>query len=131
MASGIEADNLGSFVRFLIDPTLYTEAAIFKTVYWFTGNFFVFMDRAGDGRIAVELRPKNKIDLSTAVGEFCNALIDARVRQVVLAETNTVRDELIRKAFQEGMPKPGFSGARSNETALIVGDGDGATGSGR
>lgn len=130
-APGVEADSLGSFVRFLIDPALYTEAAIFKTVYWFTGKFFVFVDQASDGRIVVELRPKSGADIGTAIGEFCNALVDARVRQIVLDETGTVRDELIRKAFQEGMPKPGFSGVRSNEAALEVMDGDDATGSGR
>ncbi len=115
---GIEVDTLAPLARFLIDPTIYTDAAIFKAAYWFTGEFFVFLDRAPDGRISVELRPKADADMKTAASEFSNALIDARVRQIVLAETGGTRDELVQKAFQEGMPKPGFIGVRSNESAI-------------
>lgn len=114
----VESDSFGPFVRFVVDPAVYTDAAIFKAAYWFTGTFFVFIDRTPDSRIAVELRPKAGANVDTAVGEFRNALIDARVRQIVLAETGAARDELIKKAFQEGMPKPGFSNIRSNEAAL-------------
>ncbi len=115
---GVETDALGPFVRFLIDPSIYTDAAIFKTAYWFTATFFVFIDRVPDGRVSVELRPKDHTEPHTAIGNFRNALVDARVRQIVLAETGEARDELVRKAFQEGMPRPGFGGVRSDESAI-------------
>lgn len=118
---GIEADILGELARFRVDPSVYTETAIFKASYWFTNEFFIFVDRTGDGHFLIEMRAKADADIAGATGEFCNALIDARVRQIVLLETGAARDELLQKAFQEGMPLPGFSNIRSNEDALSGG----------
>lgn len=101
-ARGLEAEDGESVARFLIDPSVYTEDAIFKAAYWFTGTHYVFIDRAADGRISVELRPMPGTALGDAAGEFRNALIDARIRQIVLREVGAVRDEIVRMAFREG-----------------------------
>ena len=105
---GLQTDTLGDFAQVQIDRQLYGDTAIFKTAYWFTDRFYVFLQSTPDNHITVELRPKASprlADLQEACAEFCNSLVDYRVRGIVLAETNTVRDALITKAFMEGVPK--------------------------
>lgn len=102
----IESDPLGAVTFIIIDSSVYTEAVIFKVAYWYTERFYIFLARGDDPQqIRVELRPKQfmKTDLlAAACRKFCNALIDYRVRQEVLAETSEIRDALLRKAFGEG-----------------------------
>lgn len=112
MWPGLETDTLGEFAQVLINRQLYDDTAIFKTAYWFTERFYVFLDTSSDDRLLVELRPKitsPAVDLLAACAEFCNSLVDFRVRGMVLSETNNVRDALVTKAFMEGVPKPGIN----------------------
>jgi len=113
---GLETDVLGDLGAITIDPTLYTEQAVFRTAYWLTDRHYVFLDRDG-ARIRVEIRNKPGLtaDLQQACAEFCNALVDFRLRGIVAQETGGIRDALVKQAFLEGVPKPGLSGARSNE----------------
>jgi len=106
---GLETDALGDYARITIDRQLYSDTAIFKTAYWFTDRFYVFVDPTPDNRVSVELRAKGTslhLDLQSACGEFCNSLLDFRVRGLVLSETSAVREALVTKAFMEGIPKP-------------------------
>ncbi len=121
---GIGVDDYGSYSVVDIDLSIYGEEAIFKTAYWLTDRFFLFLRRRGPGRLIVEFRAKPPTastpaaDLATAVGEFCNGLIDFKVRQQVIQETGTIRETLVSKAFSEGIPTPGLQGASSNERSL-------------
>lgn len=114
MWPGLETDALGEYAQVLIDRQLYSDTAIFKTAYWFTDRFYVFLDAAPDNRLLVELREKDaspqKTDLQIACAEFCNSLVDFRVRSMVLTETSVVREALVAKAFMEGVPKPQIEG---------------------
>ena len=113
MWPGLGTDTLGEYAQVQIDRELYGDTAIFKTAYWFTDRFYVFLESTRNNRLSVELRPKTSLqvaDLQAACAEFCNSLVDFRVRGVVLSETNTVRDALITKAFMEGVPKPSGEG---------------------
>lgn len=121
MFSGIETDVLGEHSVVEVDPRLYDEAVIFKTAYWFTDRFYLYLSRADSKKISVEIRPKKSGDhseLKTACADFCNALIDFRVRQQVLAETLPIREALLAKAFAEGGRDLGLSGVASNEDRL-------------
>jgi His-Xaa-Ser system protein HxsD len=117
---GLITDHLGDCASVSIDPGLYSQAAIFKTAYWFTDRYYLFLDRTAEGRIVVELRIKNVSDgdLRAACAEFCNALIDFRVRDIVGQETMPIREALVTKAFMEGVPEPGLHGAKSSERHL-------------
>lgn len=119
MWPGLTTDQLGDHSSVSIDPGLYSEAAIYKAAYWFTDRYYVFLDRA-EGRIIVELRAKESDggDLRAACAEFCNALIDFRVRDIVAKETMPIREALLTKAFVEGVPQPGLQGAKSDERHL-------------
>lgn len=109
MWPGLETDAFGDSARVQIDRQLYGDTAIFKTTYWFTDRYYVFLESTSDTHLTVELRPKvsaQPTDIQSACAEFCNSLVDFRVRGMVLEETSAVRDALVTKAFLEGVPKP-------------------------
>ncbi len=104
---GMDTDAFGDYVQVIIDRALYTDAAIFKTAYWLTDRFHIYLDTLPHNRLRVELRTKGADSselLSKAAGEFCSSLIDHRVRAQVLAETSDIRHSLVAKAFIEGVP---------------------------
>lgn len=111
MWPGLGADILGDFARITIDRSVYTDAAIFKSAYWMTNRYHIYLASHPDNHLVVEIRAKTSSpndSLQDAAGEFCNALIDYRVRAIVLSETAHIRDALVTKAFMEGLPKLGF-----------------------
>ena len=121
MKPGIETDLLGDSAVVTIDPTVYSETAIFKTAYWFTDRFYLYLDRTAAGAVRVELRSKEGLsaDLVQSCSEFCNSLIDFQVRELVSRETAGIREALVKHAFLQGVPRPGFAGAISDEGALL------------
>jgi His-Xaa-Ser system protein HxsD len=54
------------------------------------------------------------LSLQEACAEFCNSLVDFRVRGLVLSETAGVREALVSKAFVEGVPKERIAGDQSS-----------------
>ena len=99
------SDELGVYVRVSVDPNVYGQTAVFKTAYWFTDQYYLFLAKNRDsGLLDVEFRLKqgDAIEkLKAACGEFWNNLLDQAVRQRVLEETSGVRDTLLKKAFFE------------------------------
>lgn len=121
MWPGITQDTFGQTASITLDRSLYSDTTIFKSSYWFTDRFYVFLDVPQPGRVMVEFRPKETIaddGLQAAVAEFCNMLLDFRVREVVLLETAQIREALVTRAFMEGIPHSGFPGVESNEDPL-------------
>jgi len=97
----IGQDELGSYARVCIDPNLYTLTAIFKTAYWFTDKYYLFLANRSS-IVEVELRLKqgdSSDELKKICGQFLNNLLDQSVRQRVLEETSGIRDTLLKKAF--------------------------------
>ena len=78
-----------------------------------TDRFYVFLDKEQSGGWRVELRnkPGTVANLQEGTAEFCNSLIDHRLRDIVNAETSGIREALVKRAFMEGVPKPGLEGA--------------------
>lgn len=113
----IDTDFLGDLATVSIDPTVYPEAAVFKAAYWLTDRFYLFIDRTPSGawRIEVRNKPGSSVDLQHACAEFCNSLVDFRLRDLVNRETLGIREALVKRAFAEGVPKSGLEGALSNE----------------
>ena len=117
------ADELGVFASTSVDPKVFSYTAIFKTAYWFTDQYYVyFSEDRNTGLLNVELRLKQGDDaerLKAACGEFWNKLLDYQVRETVLAQTSSIRDTLVKKAFFEAKaPLPPM--AVSDESALPV-----------
>jgi His-Xaa-Ser system protein HxsD len=120
MQPDIQTDILGDCARIWVARAIYSDVAVFKAAYWATDRFYLFIDADGADRLSIEIRSKDDTssDLSSAAREFCNSLVDFRLRDIVNAETGSIRDSLVRRAFQEGQPKAGLSGAVSNERHL-------------
>lgn len=120
MWPALTTDTFDEYATVTINPEVYSEAAIFKTAYWFTDRYYVFLDSLADGRLLVELRakPGGAGTLQVACADFCNSLVDFRVRDIVARETTGIREALVTKAFLEGVPKPGLDGATSDEKHL-------------
>ena len=121
MWPNIDTDIFGDVASASIDPTVYSEAAIFKAAYWMTDKFYLFIDKNPSGfwRIEIRRKPGCTADLQQSCAEFCNALVDFRVRDIVNGETLGIREALVRRAFVEGIPKPGLDGAVSHEDHLV------------
>ena len=104
----VAVDHVGAYATIAIDRAVYSDAAIFKSAYWFTDRYYLFLDNLPDGRIAVELRAKSSVsdeELERAGAEFCNSLIDFRLRDIVQRETGSIREALVTKAFLEGVAR--------------------------
>jgi His-Xaa-Ser system protein HxsD len=115
------SDHLGDYAQVRVDPRVFSDTAIFKTAYWFTDRYYLFLSRdTVSGLLTVEFRLKEVGDpahLSTACGEFHNRLLDFALREKVLSQTSEVRDTLVRKAFFEAKaPLPAT--ILSNESSL-------------
>lgn len=121
MWPSIDTDILGDVASAAVDPAVYSEAAIFKAAYWMTDRFYVFIDKNPSGfwRIEIRSKPGSSADLQQSCAEFCNSLVDFRVRDIVNGETLEIREALVRRALVEGIPKPGLDGAVSNEDHLV------------
>jgi His-Xaa-Ser system protein HxsD len=120
MQPDIQTDILGDFARISVARAIYSDVAVFKAAYWTTDRFYLFIDADGADRLSIEIRLKDgtSADLGSAIREFCNSLIDFRLRDIVNAETGSIRDSLVRRAFQEGQTQAGLTGAVSNERHL-------------
>lgn len=111
-------DPFGSYATIDIDQSVYGDVAVFKAAYWFTDKYYLYLSRPEQGKTRVEIRHKladNKSNLEEICKQFCNSLIDFRVRQFVLGETAEIRDKLVTKAFFEGQKRLLESDINSNE----------------
>jgi His-Xaa-Ser system protein HxsD len=115
-------DELGTFARIVVDLSVYSKTAVFKTAYWYTEHLFLFLSRGErDNTVEIEMRSKEGSNRETLIRfcrEFCNALIDQQVRQDVIRETSEIRDVLVRKAFGEGRKHLNPAILRSDESAI-------------
>lgn len=118
----VSSDDLGKFVTVTVETAIYSQESVLKTAYWFTDQCYVFIDKSTpeDSSLLVELRNKSSVDdsLTKLAREFCNRLLDQRVRDIVIKETGKVRDFLVEKAFQDGSKHLDPTLLRSDETAI-------------
>jgi His-Xaa-Ser system protein HxsD len=121
MPEGVQSDDLGEYAQVSINREVYKDTTIFKAAYWLTDRYYVFLDVSSDGRMLVEFRPKGSsspVAIKQVAAEFCNHLIDFRLRDIVFTESGSIREALVTKAFSEGVVKPGLLGAASDERYL-------------
>jgi His-Xaa-Ser system protein HxsD len=93
-----------------LDPRIYSREAILRTCYWCTNVAHVHVPESPDGRLAIHVSLKQRaptldtpkpISIEEFVGEFCNSLLDFELRRQVEAETRSVRQLILAKAFSE------------------------------
>lgn len=121
-------DDLGTVASLTVQTSIYSKIAIFKTAYWFTDRWYLFLSQPPPGAeetLQVEIRAKSsasKDELIVMCREFANNLIDQQIRQEVIAETGNVRDSLIKKAFFEGNQNLDPTNLTSNEAQIPTTD---------
>ena len=113
-------DSLGAVASLIIDTSVYSKTAIFKTAYWYTERCYIFLARCNQkpDYIEIAIRPKTVASQDELIGlcrEFANNLIDQQVRQDVIRETGAIRDSLVQKAFFEGSRRLKPGSLKSNE----------------
>ena len=92
-------------VRVHVGTDVYPEDVVFKTLYWYGGDYDIDVSATPDG-LAVTLRllgggAISDERLGALTTRFRRDLIDFRTRAIVARETQTVRELLVAKAFAD------------------------------
>lgn len=105
------AEQGGGQLTVEVDLGLYSEAAVFKWLYWCGARFDAQVERASDGNsLTVVLSPLASdgasVDWATLTGQLQRSLIDFQTRQLVAEETKVIRELLVAKALDAMDPFP-------------------------
>jgi His-Xaa-Ser system protein HxsD len=86
-----------------VHTRVYPLTAIFRACYLFTDRCYLFLDSDESGEcIRVKLAGKEgNANLQAIAGEFCNELINQRVRHDIAKETRSIRELIVAQAFAE------------------------------
>jgi len=93
------------------DESLYPKDAIYGAAYVFIDRCYVHLDRAGDRRIQVTLRAKNKtdgLDGHAIAGEFQNELLGQTWRRQIVEENRQLIEALTTRALGGAAGPPGL-----------------------
>ena len=89
-------------VAIAIDLRIYPIDVILRTCHAFTARCYVFPHIDKDGRVVVEVEPRDANDpLRDLAGAFSNALLDQQLRATIGEETRAIRELLVAQAFCE------------------------------
>ena len=91
--------SVGS-IRVELDGDVVSVAAVLKTTYWYSRDFYcdVFREQS---RVVVVLRPKTETPTPNVRHEFISQALDFALRERIESRTSGVRDLLLAKAFSE------------------------------
>jgi His-Xaa-Ser system protein HxsD len=87
-------------IEVVVDLGLYSQSAILKATYKFTGDWYVQLVTTSENAITVIFTPKVSTDQSTNLkGEFLNELLDQRLREKINEETLPARNLIMAYAL--------------------------------
>lgn len=84
---------------FLIDDRVFCKAAVLKTAYLFTGEYYVYMSYQDEHSIQVVIEAKPGISIDEVDKKFRNELLAQMVRLQVSTENRAVRELVIGRAL--------------------------------
>lgn len=86
-----------------VDTGVYPLDALLRACYLFTDRCYLFLEPEQSGRqIRVSVAGKRgAADLTAVAGEFCNELLNQRLRSEIAAETRPIRELIVAQAFAE------------------------------
>lgn len=86
-----------------IDSSIYDEKVISKVLYWYAADFIICRNtKEPETSEIVKLRPKKDniaVNWQNVISDISDKFIDYRNRQIILEETNCLRELLFAKAF--------------------------------
>jgi His-Xaa-Ser system protein HxsD len=84
-----------------VDLAVYPLETVLRACHPFTARFHITPRMNGSG-VTVTFTPRNEETPPGGLqGEFANALLDARLRALIAAETKTIRELIVAQAFCE------------------------------
>ncbi|MEK6371970.1 MAG: His-Xaa-Ser system protein HxsD [Acidobacteriota bacterium] len=93
-------DDVAHSAVMSVDLGVYTSEALFRVLYRFTGEYFVYVAQREANSVDVYLTVKDsEAQAAEVAGRFANALVDERVRRDIAAETRSVRELLVAEAL--------------------------------
>ncbi|MCK6586061.1 MAG: His-Xaa-Ser system protein HxsD [Polyangiaceae bacterium] len=97
-------------VELEFDEDLYPKDAVYGAAYVFIDRCYVHLDRAGDRRIKVTLRPKKgtPLDAQACAGELENELLAQAWRRQILDENRQLVEAITARALGGAAGPPGL-----------------------
>lgn len=104
------AATAGQTITFAFDETLYPKDAIYGAAYILIDRCYVHLDRTGDGKIEVTLRPKPGVTITAeqASGEFQNEALGQAWRRQILDENRALVESISQRAIAGAAGPPGL-----------------------
>jgi His-Xaa-Ser system protein HxsD len=94
----LHADQNGLVME--VDLEVYGLTALLKVAYKFTDRCFVHLKRCSEGIVEVRFLPKgSQQQLDLIAGEFCNEVLNQRLREIVAQESEPVRNLVLAHAL--------------------------------
>lgn len=88
--------------RLFVDTRLYPEEVVFRTCYLFTDRCYLFLTTRQPDEVIVEFRQRKRGTVADEIiGDFCNELVNQRVRYDLSRETRAIRELIVAQAFSE------------------------------
>lgn len=82
------------------DLEVYGLPALLKVAYKFTDRCFVHLQHRSERIVEVRFRSKGpQVPLDSIAGEFCNEVLDQRLREVVSHESEPIRNLIFAHAL--------------------------------
>src|SRR5437764_5554272 len=83
-----------------VDLGVYGLAALQKVAYKFTDRCFIHLKHREDRIVEVRFRSKgSQLSLDSIAGEFCNEILDQRLRELVGRDSEPVRNLILAHAL--------------------------------
>jgi His-Xaa-Ser system protein HxsD len=91
-----------SSIEVVVDLGVYSQTAVLKATYKFTGNCYVSLEKGSESAVTVLFTSKSSAILpSNLKEEFLNELLDQRLRECISAETLPVRNLIMAHALSK------------------------------
>jgi His-Xaa-Ser system protein HxsD len=89
-----------------VDSTIYSESAVMRAAYKFSGQYHVILSRGGTRPeqllVSLSLKATQVVpDVPTIRGDFFNELLDQQLREKLEAEFGGVRELILAQAFAD------------------------------
>jgi His-Xaa-Ser system protein HxsD len=79
---------------------VYGLTALMKVAHKFTDRCFVHLQRRDDQIVEIRFQSKDSgVPLDSIAGEFCNEVLDQRLREIVALESEPVRNLVLAHAL--------------------------------
>jgi His-Xaa-Ser system protein HxsD len=95
-------DTAGRSVTLEVDAEVHSRDAVFGAAYVFIDRCYVWLDKAADGKLKVELtaRPGQDVSLEALAGEFGNELLAQSTRATVYEHNAQLVQAIVNRALR-------------------------------